>query len=407
MSFLAPAIIASEAVKKSTRGNVASASNYSVYNPDLSSHGLDYQALASNNPYANVPYRQSWIQKLLEGLGFRTNKDAYLESMALQAKEYDNQILQKEYNENYDSPLEQVKREREAGLNPDLTGNVDSGSSSAMVDDGNPPIAPEADDLNMVQSFAGSTLQALQGAFAIAGNVLNLKSAVLDNRSKAISQISQEDSMMMEAMLNILPDDSTEPLNYNQLYDSFRKTYGNRIKKKYFSDFVNRAFNFQRGLSFSEKKFSKENLRASNRKGYFQISSGSDYSEVDDVMREVSGVLSDLAVQANTYSQKASISKSKNDISYEENVRPEEMANKLEREKAIDPTRMAQMEMQSQGLDIGIKQENMSLLEYKKMLRVSYKSILKKLDKLEDNGNWFAPYAKITLSTLLMKFLGD
>lgn len=367
----------------------------------------DYKRLAESNPYASPLYRKSWIQKVLESLGFRTNYDSYMESMNLQAREYENSLLQKQYNEQYNSPLAQAEREKAAGLNPDLTGNISSGESSPMVDDGNPPVAPEVDDFNLALNFAGACVQGLQGAFAMAGQVMNLKGQVLDNRSKAISQISQEDNMMMDAMLNILPEDSEEPLNYNQLYDSFRKTYGKRIKKKYFTDFVSRAFNFQKGLSFSEKKFSKRNLRASERKSFFRNTSGSDYSEVDAVMTSVSKVLSDLALELNTKNMRKDIIKNNNDTYYEQNVRPEEIVNKLEYEQSRNPSKEAENVLTNQGLDIDIKKEERSMLQYKRQLRSSYKTIMDKLDNLEDSGNWFAPYAKIALSTWLLKFIGD
>ena len=171
MSFLVPNVVSGLASK----GSRKTAQNYNVYSPNVDKFSPSYQGLAESNPYANAIYRQSKWQKILEGLGFRTNKDAYLESMNLQAREYENQLLQKQYNESYDSPLAQAEREAAAGLNPDLTGNIDSGSSSPMVDDGNPPISPEADDYNFLSTFASSCLDGLQAAFGMAKDFVSLK----------------------------------------------------------------------------------------------------------------------------------------------------------------------------------------------------------------------------------------
>lgn len=384
------------------KANGYAGSGQSVYSPGLNKFSSAYQDLASSNPYANVTYRKSWIQKVLESLGFRTNYDTYMESMNLQAKEYENALLQKQYNEQYDSPAAQAEREKAAGLNPDLAGNISSGSSSPMVDDGNPPVVPEADDFNLALNFAGSCIQGLQGAFAMAGQFMNLKGQSLDNRSKALSQISQEDNMMMDAMLNILPADSDEPLNYDQLYDSFRKTYGKRIKKRYFSDFVSRAFNFQNGLSFGEKKYSKANLRSNQRKEFYLTTSGKAYSEENEVMRTVSSALSDLATDLLTHRTSADIMKANNDLNYEQSVRPEEMANTLAYEKTINPSKLAQNEMALSDIDVSEKRLEKESMDYQKKLRSSYEKLLNKLDKMEAKGNWFAPYAKFFISAYLL-----
>lgn len=372
-----------------------------VFNPQSSQHGKSYQGLANANPYANVEYRKSWLQRLLTGLGFRTNYDAYLESMALQAKEYDNALMQKEYDETYNSPLAQAQRERQAGLNPDLTGNLSSGDASPIKDDVNPPIAPESDG-SAVSTFASTVISGLQAAFGMASGYVSLAGQIIDNRSKRINQIGQEDSMMYNALLNILPSNDEEEIDYNSLYNKFKATYGSRIKKKYFADFVGRAFNFQKGLGFKDKQLQILDDFSGKRKNYYRTTSGQDYSDENEVMKAVSGELSDLALEVSRISMDHEKLKKGNDILYEENIRPEEMANKLAYVQTINPAKMAKNEMSKSDLETGLLSNQKWLSDYNKKLNSSYKRILDKLDRLEEGGNWFAPYAKLFISAFLL-----
>lgn len=373
-----------------------------VYQPNLDQFTGQYKDLAAANPYANVEYKKSWWQKILSGLGFSTNYDRYLEQMNLQAREYENNLLLKQRDEAYNSPLQQAQREREAGLNPNLTGNVGPGESVPLPDDGNPPVVPEADQPFKVVEFAMSVVSGLQSAFGLASGVADLSGKLIDNRSKKLSQFTQEDNLIMDSLLNVLPPDADKHLDYNQIYSAFRKTYKGRIKKRYFPDFVNRAVAFQNGLTFSDKEYAKRDSRVGSRKGFYVKSSGSDYSEENEVMSEVSKVLSDLAIETSVLMSKASQAKSKNDIQYEESLRPEEMANKLEYEQNVDPAKIAKNELSNSDLDLSLKRNAKWQSDYQKTLNSSYKRLFDKLDKLEDNGNWFAPYAKLFISAFLL-----
>lgn len=407
MSFLVPPVAGmAVATKNYNKKNTLS---HNVYEPDLSKHGQAYQELAANNPYSNVNYRKSWMQKVLSGLGFRTNYDAYLEGMNLQAQEYDNALLQKEYDEQYNSPLAQAQREREAGLNPNLTGNVSSGEASPLQDDGNPPVAPVADDLQTVTQFASSVIDGVQAAFSLASGVTDLRGKMLDNRAKQLGQIGQEDKLAFDALLNVLPANSDEPLNYNQLYSQFRKAYGGHIKKRYFPSFVNRALAFQNGLAFQDVKYRTSNSRAGSRKEFYVKTSGQDYSEENGAMRAVSSVLSDLSLavfeatsHATIKGSKASEAKSQNDIKYEEDVRPVLMANEKTYNENLDPAKLAKNDMATSDEQLAILRNERLQSDLNKAMHNAYRSMFQKLDKLEDNGSWYAPYLKLAISAFLL-----
>lgn len=136
--------------------------------------GVDAVQWAAN-PYATFDYRHTWWQKLFEGLGFRSKFDEYRDSMALNAAEYEAQLAEKAHNEQYDSAQEQVNRQRLAGINPDIAGNVGAGSSSPTQPDPNAPISPGSDDPGQILSgFANVVMSAFTGSIGLAKDALSL-----------------------------------------------------------------------------------------------------------------------------------------------------------------------------------------------------------------------------------------
>lgn len=144
------------------------------------SSGTDYSAV--QNPYSTQYMKQTGWDKLLNSLGFRSSYD---EAEALRQQNYD--LWQSQYNEmqrqeQYNSAVEQVEREREAGLNSDLNGNVDSGQSAE---------APAANYADMAGAFTKGTEQfgkfmqgvssALQTALAVATGIPDVQGKMLNN----------------------------------------------------------------------------------------------------------------------------------------------------------------------------------------------------------------------------------
>lgn len=380
--------------------NGISSTKHQVYSPDLRQHGLAYQDLAKNNPYANVDYRQSWIQKLLQNLGFRTNKDAYLESMALQAKEYDNALLQKEYDEKYNSPLEQAQREREAGLNPNLTGNVSSGEASPMGDDGNPPVAPVADDLNIVQSFASAVLNGVQAAFGLYGQIQSIDQLKMQNESSMMNLVKSAWSMIIPDIYENRNDFKEGRIDVNNYYNSLKSHFGHTMSKRRFETFVDRVNKFANSAEGWKMVYDTQGAKAVSRKSMFEKFAGESYSEWDDVMQSIGDELGNLAFKVNKKTME-------NDKYYQENVRSEELQNKEYYEQALDPTVQAHLDANPDDLTIAHNQAEMSnlsvdLAQYQKMLRGSFHSIMSKLESLENKGNKMAGIAKAVLSVWLM-----
>lgn len=167
-----------------------------------------------SNPYAQFDYTHTWWQKLWEGLGFRSKFDEYRDSMAANAREYEAQLAEKAHNEAYDSASAQVARERAAGINPDLAGNVDAGSSSGMQPDPNGPISPGHDDpVQIVSGFANTVMSCLNGAigFAKAGlDLSNMRNAV---ESGKIGNAGQSLDLAMKLARQYVPGNIPDDTN--------------------------------------------------------------------------------------------------------------------------------------------------------------------------------------------------
>ncbi len=142
--------------------------------------GTDYTSVS--NPYANPYVNQTWWDKFVNSLGFRSSYD---EAEALRKQNYDiwesqqqEQIRQEQYN----SPEEQVERQRDAGLNPDLNGNVDSGTSaepmSANYADMAPAFAKGREDFG---KFMNGISQAMQLGLSLASVIPDIKGKMISN----------------------------------------------------------------------------------------------------------------------------------------------------------------------------------------------------------------------------------
>lgn len=161
------------------------------------------------NPYANLDYRHTWWQKLLEGIGIRTNYDAFRESMAVNAAEYNSQLMEKAHNEQYDSPAAQNARLRAAGINPDLAGETSSGSSSPMEPDPNAPIAPEASNFQAFGQFTNMIMSGFTSAIGLAnqitGMIGNVEDIVSKRNSNRMSVVNDAISWTMRQIPAFMP----------------------------------------------------------------------------------------------------------------------------------------------------------------------------------------------------------
>lgn len=343
-----------------------------IYNVDSNKYGSNYSSVVGANPYANLNYRKSFWQNVLTGLGFRTNYDAYKESMMLQAQEYDAQMAQKAYNEKYDSALEQTQRLREAGINPDVAGDVEAGSAQGPVDDGNPPIAPSSDG-DFLTNVAGSLFSGVETLFGLAESGFGLISLGQDIRGKRLDNDKKQIDNTLEAFLSAsLPDDYNIGENsdghkwhFRFGYDKNSRLYallGNRAKK--YAKGVNL---FRDSLLGQEEEAKHREGRAKNRSAFARVRGKSTYSEMNDVLDAFEGTLGDLATIAETTTQEKDIKQNK----YEG-----ELAD------AMDAERMAKATMEGAEADVANTQANSRLTNVNAKIQEAREKAKNSLDAL-------------------------
>lgn len=352
------------------------------------------------NPYANYDYRHSGWQKFLESLGFRTNYDKFKESMAINAAEYDAQLAEKAHNEEYDSPLAQNQRLREAGINPDLAGETSSGSAFPMEPDPNGPIEPESDFdsfmnlgsmvMNGVQMAFGlmeSGIGAISGLQALRGQRIDLDNKVLDTAFKSLGYVFSDRG-----------EEFPNPNDANNYIIGLSELFGSRRSKKY----VRAVNQIAQSLAGSEYEYKTRNSRAGQRTEYIDKVISPGYNEVSDTMKDVRHWLTnELWDEAKERARFARL-KAQNDADYQQRFGdingPEVMAQH-------DVTMTGLQESNIQEQTRGFKAEN-ELKEYRYSLRSSFDHLIQKINKRADEGNNFASFLSVVLGFLGVRMLG-
>lgn len=366
---------------------------------DPNKYGSSYSGLVEANPYANMSYSQSPWQKFLASLGFRTNYDAYRESLALQAKEYDASIAAKAYNENYDSAASQADRLREAGVNPDLNG-VDAGSSSALSDDGNPAIAPEGNDFEMVTNVAGAMVSTLETLFGFAQSGFNILGQFQDLRSK---KLANDKSFMENSLMAFLNASLPDEYNSDNRSDGFTfwrfgydkssrlgRLLGSRSKK--YASAVNL---FRESLVGQEEEAAHRANRAANRSRFSSIRGSAYYSEFNDVLDAFEGALTDLAKDVSTTNMQKDTAQNVYDAKRLEALNPAEMAG-YEASTAASNALTA-------GSNAKRASAEASLAEARDKAKNSIDDLIGSLEAFGDKGNWLAQIGAILMSLVKVR----
>lgn len=283
--------------------------------PDLSN--MSYQDLLKANPYRNIEYRESPWQGLLKWLGFRTNADAYKESLALQAKEYDAEVMNKAYNEQYESPLAEASRMRAAGLNPDLLGLGDvAGAAAPDIGDENPPVSPtsDAESLQPVYQFATMCMSAVSTGMALAkdyaglvnmgivndaGEIQNVKS-VTDLADYVAKQFVVSPEHWNNRDMFVMDAETGEEIPYRlSLAEDRIGTYMNSIPAKFQKLFKKNLATSMFSLSTENEMYKKGIDWLKNKKDYAFLRSGPEFEQglADEAVMAVVGPLAHLAFE--------------------------------------------------------------------------------------------------------------
>lgn len=278
--------------------------------------GSKYQGLIDSNPYRNAEYTVSPWNQFLSWLGFRTQADAWRENMAVQANEYDAQILQKQYDESYNDPLAQVERMRAAGLNPDLDGgsSIDSGSAQNLGEDPSTPMQSVGDDQQIMQ-FANGVLGAFSSALGIAQSVQGVVRNRLQNNLLSLEGEQNSKNLAEQLAISLLPSTPEDLFDSdgNAVGDWKRnalesaKLYVGRMPRKMQDRMISSIEQFWSTAPTSREAYEEWSKRVSARKDYF-LNSNTFYDEADSVLNVISRGLSDMTEKIYKARQNADLS---------------------------------------------------------------------------------------------------
>lgn len=217
-----------------------------------SGYGPEYDQLFEVNPYRDLTYHESGWQRFLNYFGFRTDADRWREDAQVNSNEYDASVMSMIQQNQYNSPIEQAARMREAGLNPDLLGIGDVSEAASPAEDPN-GMSQNATSDNFA-SFGQAVVSVLSQSMAIykdfkslgliqnqidAGNIANAQAFLEGVNSLIQGQITSDDlvsqtafSDKLNALHTSIAEDEALPWEQSLPY---LRGYGKKQRKQFYS----------------------------------------------------------------------------------------------------------------------------------------------------------------------------
>lgn len=155
--------------------------------------GTDYYERLLNNPYASFQtYSPGSIGEAALGeLGFTGGMNSFYNSRMTSAEEEFNKILTEMQANQYNSPVAQASRDRAAGLNPALSGELNGGEPfSAIGPDENNPLSGSpmaAEDIGQIANIASLPMNFVQSCVSLLGTFQDLGIKMSDAGLKEIA----------------------------------------------------------------------------------------------------------------------------------------------------------------------------------------------------------------------------
>lgn len=189
-----------------------------------------YDDLFKANPYNNLTYNRSGWQALLSSMGFRTDYDRWLEDAQVNKAEYDAQVQSIIQQNEFNSPEEQAKRMREAGLNPDLLGTQGVESSASPTQDVNGMMQNAgnefSDAFSQVQNFASTVMSLFQVGTGLAKDFMTFKQM---QQGIAGQDVDLASKFMNFANDYVLKSSPTEPFSNDREYTDYLTKIGKEL----------------------------------------------------------------------------------------------------------------------------------------------------------------------------------
>lgn len=288
------------------------ASSHSVNRDDLSP---EYQKLFDANPWNQYVYNDGLWDRLGDYFGFRTNQDANRENMESASRQYESQLLSLQREEQYNSEASQAERQRQAGINPDLNG-VSPSQASEFNEPQNPPVVPGAN--TEYANFIGSLGSLITTTVGLVGDIQGMNALRLDNDSKRLDLATKYLTSGSDYLTKALEFSDLDPKTnkFSVTLPSLKDSgLPKRMQRRFFAS-LDRSF---RSMDFQTKLYKSISERADARKEYASKVGSSKYSEDDEDMIAVFGLLGDLAYNLQVQDSRSRLKKAEADESAEQN----------------------------------------------------------------------------------------
>lgn len=234
--------------------------------------------------------------------GMWSKEDQALFEVQMAQAQQMNAWSQMEYENWYNSPEQQARRQRLAGLNPDLQGidNMSSASPGGVT----PPSGPAGNGVGEVASMVGSIFSVFSTAMSIANGIQSFRSGRETVRSQKLDNASKlYQSAFDYAFSRIEPDTfhdiETTQSYWSSLFDnasSYAKQLG--YNKSDVKSFVDNVKYIKESPAMLEKFYSSKSATAQHRTTLAETEASPYYFNTDESMRLALDPLIKLKFQA-------------------------------------------------------------------------------------------------------------
>lgn len=278
------------------RKSAPPASAYSGFNLPGVELPAGYQQLIDNNPWEKAyrEYQLGFWDRIGNWLGFRTKEDKYREDLQLASLQNQYQLATIAREEEYNSELSQVERQRAAGLNPDLTG-VNPSQASEYNE---PDVSLEApgDYSQECMSLIGSIFSGATTILGIAKDIQGLQSGSLGIEAGRLDMLSGYYKTAEDFLLANATEDSFETDKYGNVYNiRLPDMSGSGLNRRQQKRFLGALTSKMNSLSYRQGLYDRYKSLQDSRKGVASYRGNSNWSDDDDYVAQIYGSFGKLA----------------------------------------------------------------------------------------------------------------
>lgn len=199
-----------------------------------------YDYLVNNNPWdwsRQVEFSPNLLQSIGEELGDYSARNQYYQGIQQQQNQWVSDYVEAMRQQEYNEPVNQVKREAAAGINPNLSPSLINPGSAAENDQPSQLVGQSQD--SAVASLASAGMSVLSTAVGFIHQFQSIKSTSLDNelRSLSFNKGLQDTAMDLikggtsEFLANEAAFDASDWPQSLSLVESINKYFDRRIDK--------------------------------------------------------------------------------------------------------------------------------------------------------------------------------